>query len=90
MRSFKVYLKGTADGILSELSFKEWYVRCTRTPNKQTNKQAVNHHSVEVRPVTSSKIAVMALNVPIDYDTCLVWRTVSVQTNDVRHRTTAH
>ena len=56
----------------------------------QTNKHStINHHSVEVKAKTSSKIATMAINVPIG-DHCLVWPTVEVQTNDLCHRPTAH
>ena len=40
---------------------KSW----TYTGYKQTNKQTINHHSVEVKAETSSKIATMAINVPI-------------------------
>ena len=40
----------------------------------EENKQAINHHSVEVRDETLTKIAIKtAINVPIGYNTSLVW-----------------
>jgi len=42
-----------------------WYRSKCFTWYKQTNKQTINHHSVEVRAETSSKIATLAINVPI-------------------------
>ena len=42
-----------------------WGGGMDRKTNKQTNKQTINHRSVEVRAETSSKIAPLAINVPI-------------------------